>query len=179
MHPRNLPKQRSTFVSYWNVGKLLYGALLIFIVETLLYYYEFMVAYHNGHLAIKLFWLWSLLFSFSHIFLVVMDSWSRFQDYKRIKDYLFQYGFNPRIISPYRGSKCQRMAVLAAARELGMQNEVERYFQKLGIKWFHFVPTFMIQDPLFLLKRNFWARTFTEKYYEPKFNYREFQKISA
>ncbi|HEA28676.1 MAG TPA: hypothetical protein ENH91_01540 [Leeuwenhoekiella sp.] len=179
VHHSNLPKQPSIAVSYWNVGKLLYGALLLFILETLYYSIEFTYAYHNQNLAFILFWLWCLLFSFSHIFLVLMDGWSRFQEYKRIKDYLFQHGFNPKIVSHYQGSKCQRMAVMEAARELGLEKEVKRYYQKLGIKWFHFIPVFMIKDPLFILKKYFWSRTFMEKYYEPKFDYRQFQKIST
>ena len=31
----------------------------------------------------------------------------------------------------------------------------------------------MIDDPLFLFKKHFWSRTFLEKTYEPKFNYRK------
>ena len=41
----DLPKQPSTFVSYWNVGKLLYGALFLFILETVFYYTKFVEAY--------------------------------------------------------------------------------------------------------------------------------------
>ena len=41
----DLPKQPSTFVSYWHVGKLLYGALFLFILETLFYYTKFVEAY--------------------------------------------------------------------------------------------------------------------------------------
>jgi len=177
MHSKNLPKQPIKLVSYWNVGKLLYSALILFILETLYYFTEFHNAYYKEGLALKLFWLWCLMFSFIHIFLVLMDGWSRFQNYKRVKDYLFQHGFNPKLVSHYRGSKCQRMAVITAARELGLEKDVERYYHKLGIKWFHFVPSFMIKDPLFAFKNYFWSRTFMEKYYEPKFDYREFQKI--
>ncbi|MGB3774072.1 MAG: hypothetical protein WA951_02335 [Leeuwenhoekiella sp.] len=176
MHWSELPKQPSTLVSFWNVGKLLYGALLLFILETYYYYIEFVKAASAGNLSFKLFWLWSLLFSFSHIFLVIMDSWSRFQDYKRVKDYLFLHGFDHRIISNYRGSKCQRMAVITAASELGMKDQVQHYYNKIGIQWFHFVPVFMIKDPLFLSKKYFWSRTFMEKHYVPKFDYRAYQR---
>jgi hypothetical protein len=121
-----------------------------------------------------LFWLGSLLFAFSHIFLVILDGWSRFQNYKRIKDYLYIYGFTTKIGRLYNGSKCQRNAFLVAARELGMEDQVLNYYRRLGIKDYHFVPYFMIKDPLFFFKRSFWSRTFMEKYYEPKFNYRAF-----
>ncbi len=113
-----------------------------------------------------------LLFAFSHIFLVVLDGWSRFQNYKRIKDYLFMNGFTPKIARLYQTSKCQRNAFLVAARELGMEEQVLVYYRRIGIKSYHFIPYFMIQDPLFLFRRHFWSRTFLEKYYEPKFDYR-------
>lgn len=179
MHLDNLPKQPSRMVSYWNVAKLLYGALLLFIAETFFYFIKFNEAYQQERLEVILFWLWCLLFSFSHIFLVLMDGWSRFQNYKRIKDHLFQHGFTPKIAGHYAGSKCQRMALMAAAKELGLEQQAKSYYKKLGIHWYHFAPQFMIKDPLFLFKSYFWSRTFLEKYYEPKFNYRRYQKILA
>jgi hypothetical protein len=168
-----LPPQPSTAVSFWNVGSLLYYSTLIFIFESWFYYTRFRDAYEQQALLLSLFWLSSVLFAFSHIFLVIMDGWSRYQNYKRIKDYLFMYGFTPKLARVYQGSKCQRAAFLVAARELGMEQEVLRYYHRLGIKWYHFVPHFMAKDPLFLIRKSFWSRTFLEKYYEPKFNFRQ------
>lgn len=125
------------------------------------------------HLIPTLFWFGCLLFAFSHIFLVIMDAWSRFQNYKRIKDHFYIHGFTPKLARHYSGSKCQRTAVLVAADELGLRPQVEHYYKKLGIKWFHFIPQFMVRDPLFLFKRYFWSRTFMEKHYESRFNFRE------
>jgi len=173
MRHNSLPKQPSLIISYWNVGSLLYSSVILFILESAFYWAKLKEAYMHDTFFVILFWLWSLLFSFSHIFLVLMDGWSRFQNYKRIKDHLFVHGFTPKMARHYIGSKCQRTAVMVAARELGMEKEVERYYQKLGIKWFHFIPHFMVKDPLFFFKRYFWSRTFLEKYYEPKFNFRE------
>ena len=175
----DLPKQPSLAISYWNVGKLLYSALFLFIAETIYYFLQFQNAYQNENLVYKLFWLWCLLFSFSHIFLVLMDGWSRFQNYKRIKDHIFQHGFTPKIAAHYAGSKCQRIALMTAAKELGLEAEANRYYRKLGVKWYHFAPQFMVEDPLFLIKRYFWSRTFLEKYYTPKFDYRHLEKITA
>lgn len=108
-----------------------------------------------------------------------MDAWSRFQNYKRIKDYFFEYGFTTKIARHYSGSKCQRNALLVAAKELGLEKEALKYYRKIGIKWFHLIPYFMMRDPLFLFRRYFWSRTFMEKYYEPKFDFRKLdQKIS-
>jgi len=173
INTHRLPKQPSTIASFWNVGYLLYYSTLIFMLETLFYWSKFKEAYTSESILFSLFWFGSVLFAFSHIFMVVFDGWSRFQNYKRIKDYLFVHGFTPKIARLYKGSKCQRTAFLVAARELGIEDQVIRYYRRLGIKWYHFVPHFMIKDPWFLFKKYFWSRTFMEKHYEPKFNYRE------
>ena len=177
MNFHDLPKQPSIFLSYWNVGKLLYGALLLFIIETLFYYAKFNESLIENDLLIIGFWLWCLLFSFIHMFLVMADVWSRFQNYKRAKDQMFQHGFKTKIAINYTGSKCQRMAFMAAAKELGIDKDVQRFYQKMGISWYHFIPTFMIKDPLFLFRNYFWSRTFLERYYAPKFDFRNQQKL--
>ncbi|MDN3594257.1 hypothetical protein [Zunongwangia endophytica] len=177
MNFHDLPKQPTILKSYWNVGKLLYGALLLFIIETLFYYSEFHKSLDSEDLLIISFWLWCLMFSFIHMFLVLADVWSRFQNYKRVKDQLFRHGFTSKIAKNYMGSKCQRMAFLAAAKELGLDNDVKRYYQKSGVAWYHFIPIFMLKDPLFLFRRYFWSRTFLERYYSPKFDFRNHQNL--
>lgn len=128
----------------------------------------------RGVLAI-VFWVSFFLFSFLHIFLVLADGWSRFQNYKRVKDQFFVYGFQSRIAENYIGSKCQRMAAMVAAEELGLEDQLQRYYDKRGVKWFHYVPYFMIRDPFFLFRRHFWSKTFLEKTYKPKFDYHSLQ----
>ena len=168
-----LPKQPGIFISYWNVGVLLHFSTLLFVLESLFYWFKLKGAYESGSMLFCVFWFGCLLFAFSHIFLVIMDGWSRFQNYKKIKDYLFMHGFTRKIARPYTGSKCQRSAFLVAAKELGIQDQVIGYYQSLGIRWYHFVPQFMLDDPLFLFRRSFVSRTFLEKYYEPKYNFRQ------
>ncbi|SFU50640.1 hypothetical protein SAMN05216480_105171 [Pustulibacterium marinum] len=176
----NLPKQPSLAKSYWNVGKLLYSALILFIIESVFYYGKVKDALEKDSYLIIGIWVWSLLFSFTHIFLVLADGWSRFQNYKRIKDLFFEHGFSYKLAAHYRGSKCQRMAVLTAAEELGIENEVKRYYKKLGIKWYHFIPSFMVVDPWFIFKKYFWSRTFLEKSYQSKFDYKKLnQRLHA
>lgn len=111
------------------------------------------------------------MFSFVHIFLVLADGWSRFQNYKRAKDQFFIHGFNRKICDTYIGSKCQRMAALVAAEELGLEKQVAGYYQSKGVKWYHYVPYFMVKEPLFLFKKKFWNRTFLESNYVAKFDY--------
>src|SRR5438874_2566284 len=125
-----LPKQPPVLQSIWNVGYLLYYSAILFVLETLFYWSQFKQYYEENTLLLSLFWLASVLFAFSHIFLVIMDSWSRYQNYKRIKDYLFVQGFKPKIANLYSGSKCQRTAFLVAARELGLEEEAIRYYQR-------------------------------------------------
>ncbi|RLD22136.1 MAG: hypothetical protein DRI54_08605, partial [Bacteroidetes bacterium] len=84
-------------------------------------------------------------------------------------------GFNRRIADMLIGSKCQRMAVETAAEELGYSKEVNDYYKKKGVKWFHYIPYFMVSDPWFLFKKKFWSRTFLEKKYEPRFDFHKLQ----
>ncbi|WP_245594759.1 hypothetical protein [Flavobacterium limnosediminis] len=70
------------------------------------------------------------------------------------------------------------MAAIVAADELGISNEVKEYYRKKGVKWYHFIPYFMVKDPFFLFRDKFWSRTFLEKDYKPKFDYHTLQSES-
>lgn len=172
MNASKLPAQPSTIISYLRVGRLLYGALVLFIIESLIYGFFLKEALNANSLLWILFWAWSFLFSFIHIYLVIMDGWSRYQNYKRAKDQFFVHGFNEKIAHFYIGSKCQRMAAETAAEELGILSQVQQYYKDTGVKWYHYIPYFMIIEPFFLFKKKFWSRTFLEEYYAPKFDYR-------
>ena len=168
-------KQPSQLTSYIRVGRLLYYSLILFILEAWFYWGKLVNAYYQSSTPWVLFWIWSFMFSFIHIFLVLADGWSRFQNYKRVKDQFFIHGFNKKIANTYIGSKCQRMAAEVAAEELGIVQEVKAYYIQAGVKWYHYVPYFMIKEPLFLIKKKFWSRTFLEKHYNPKFDYNQLQ----
>ena len=73
-----------------------------------------------------------------------------------------------------QSDRCQA-AKRVAAEELGIEQEVKAYYAQMGVKWYHYVPYFMIKEPLFLIKRKFWSRTFLEKHYKPKFDYSQLQ----
>ena len=171
-----LPKQPPVWQSYLICGRLLHASTFLFVLESYLYWLPLERAIANESTFWIIFWTGFFLFAFLHIFLVMADAWSRFQNYKRAKDQLFEYGFQPRIINHYIGSKCQRLAVETAAKELGYENEVKKQFSLMGYRWYHYIPGFMIQDPWFLFKKYFWKRTFLEKHYTPKYN---FQELSA
>jgi hypothetical protein len=175
-----IQKQPHVIISYVRVGRLLYWSLILFILEAWFYGLKLQAAIIESSFPWIVFWFVFFLFSFSHIFLVMMDGWSRFQNYKRAKDQFYIHGFNKRIADTYIGSKCQRMAATVAAEELGIGDTVKAYYIKKRIKWYHFVPFFMIRDPFFLFRKKFWSRTFLEKNYTPKFDYHELQlKLKA
>ena len=134
MQWHRLPLQHPPLYSYLKVGRLLHWSLLLFIVESVWYGLELKQAMVVGSVYVIGFWLCSFLFAMIHIYLVIMDGWSRFQNYKRAKDLIFVYGFQSRIANMYLGSKCQRMAVETAANELGFKSEIVAYFKIRGIK---------------------------------------------
>jgi hypothetical protein len=171
-----LPIQPSQMISYFRVGRLLYGALLLFIIESWLYGIQLIEAIGSKSTPWIVFWTLFFLFSFSHIYLVIMDGWSRYQNYKRVKDQFFIHGFNKKIALIYIGSKCHRMAAETAAEELGIKDKVQECYRDFGVKWYHYIPYFMIKEPFFLFKKIFWSRTFQEEAYEPKFDYRAMAK---
>lgn len=172
---KNLPIQPHPIISYLRVGRLLYYSLFLFLLESLYYWVELKAAYDHSSKIVIGFWVWCFLFSFIHIFLVIMDGYSRYQNYKRAKDQFYVHGFKSRIANLYIGSKCQRMAAEVAADELGIGDNVREHYNSKGIKWYHYIPYFMIKDPLFLFKKNFWSRTFLEKGYTSQFDYRQIQ----
>ena len=166
-----LPEQPPQWISYLRSGRFLYISLILFVVESLIYWHFLERAYRNESWYWFVFWLCSFGFSFLHIFLVLADGWSRYQNYKRVKDQLFLYGFDCRIVSRYMGSTCQRMAALTAAEEVGHKQAVNNFFYSQGYRWYHWIPDFMIKDPFFLIRSSFWSRTFLEKHYQPRVDY--------
>ncbi|WP_224484613.1 hypothetical protein [Robertkochia aurantiaca] len=176
MNQKRLPPQPHFFISYLRVGRLLYYSLVLFILESLVYWFFLKKSYLSGGWnIITVFWFCCFLFSFVHIFLVMADGWSRYQNYKRAKDQFFEHGFKTRIASLYLESKCQRNACIEAARELGLHNEVISFYHSRGVRWYHYIPYFMLKDPFFIIRKKFWDRTFLEKNYTSKYDYRKIQ----
>lgn len=171
-----IPKQRSLWISYIVCSRLLIASSLLFVMESYLYYLPLERHITKGNLIWSGYWLFMFLFAFFHIFLVFADAWSRFQNYKRIKDQFYYFGYKTRIVNQYIGSKCQRLAVETAADELGYGDEVRAHFKSMGYRWYHIIPSFMVQDPLFIFKRYYWKRTFVEKYYAPKYDYQAIER---
>jgi hypothetical protein len=102
-----------------------------------------------------------------------LDARSRFQNYKLVKDHLYIYGFQARILKPFIKSRCQRDAAKAAAKELGLSFECSEFFKKNGYKWYHLFPDVIFKKPSILLTKNFWTTTLFAKTYHPKIDFGE------
>ena len=168
-----IPNQPPVWVSYLVSGKLTHLSTVLFILESIVFWKLLQMAIYKDSMVWIIVLSCCFGFAFIHIFLVMADGWSRFQDYKRAKDQLFLYGFQERIIMQYSSSQCQRAAFTTAASELGFKREVKTFFHNLGYRWYHIIPDFMVKDPFFFYKPYFWKRTFLEKNYTPKFNYHQ------
>jgi hypothetical protein len=89
----------------------------------------------------------------------LLDARSRFQDYKRAKDLFFENGFKSRVAKIYIHSKCQRDAARAAAKDLGLLEQLDYYYQSQGYRWFHIFPDFIFKKPWLVFSRRYWRRT--------------------
>jgi hypothetical protein len=112
----------------------------------------------------------SLMFSIQFV-TAEMDSYSRFQNYKQLKDQLYFNGFQKRILRPMVKSRCQRDAAIVACTELGLRQHAKNYYRSLGYKWYHVPPDFVFTHPLFFFSKHFWRTTFLVPYYKPKVDF--------
>lgn len=97
-----------------------------------------------------------------------LDAWSRYQNYKMLRDQFYFYGFQPRLVKPFLKSRCQRDAAIAAANELGFADPCKKYFCQKGYRWYHLFPDFVFRHPRFLLSKHFWLTTFFAKKYHAR-----------
>lgn len=105
------------------------------------------------------------LYGFTLLFFSQLDARSRFQNYKQAKDKIYEHGFQNRIIKPFAYSRCQREAILMAARCLKKEKECRILFKEMGFKWYHILPRILIENPSFLFTRKYWEMTlFATKY---------------
>ena len=164
-------KKLQFIVRYWRVGKLLH---IVSFIAACTAGMTFSVLWDLQFEPNPLLWfIWILIFIsfFNMSVLAQLDSFSRFQNYKQVKDQIFLNGYQERILKPLAKSSCQREAAILAGIELGYDKEIKKYFYKLGYRWYHVIPDFVFNDPLFFFTRLFWRTTFFAQYYKPKINY--------
>ena len=104
-------------------------------------------------------WL-GLFFSLSVLLCSSADAHCRFREYRRFKQLFLRFGFRPRILRLSGGSRCQRDAMLQAARETGLQQLVQAEFARQGYRWYHVIPDQIASNPFFVFHPRFLRSTF-------------------
>ena len=164
---------RSSFLRkmeiYIEVGRLLHSIAILTAVSSIFFFKLFLGAYFIGNtIGLVIFGDLFLHTATIPIF-AELDAYSRFQNYKLVKDLIYRYGFRVRFIKTFRYTKCQREAALYAARDLGCKFQILEYFRSCGYKWYHILPDFIWSHPEYLLTKSFWSTTFFAKTYHPKY----------
>jgi hypothetical protein len=111
------------------------------------------------------------VFFFSVTITTQLDAYSRYQNYKFVKDLFHEYGFRELLVKPFSRSRCQRDAALEAAKQLGLRSSIDRYYYNTGYRWYHIIPSVLIKNPLLLLTRGYWRTTFFVPKYNSKYFY--------
>lgn len=170
--PCHLPKSHWTgigeFRNFLRVGRCLHAiALVSFMMLITGFFHAYNAIESSRHFEGMLFLIlsWS---AFTIPIFAELDAYSRYQNYKMIRDLIWRFGFRKMIISKFRHSKCQREAAFFAASEMGFRKEIRIYFQESGYRWYHVFPDFLCSQPEILFSRNFWLATFFTKTYIPK-----------
>jgi len=164
-------KTSKLIIRYLKVGRLLhFVAALAFMIDV----YSFSTLINIDFYSDKFLWfVWLAVFIifFNMSILAELDGFSRFQNYKQLKDQMFLHGYQERQLKPLMTSSCQREAALLAGKELGLFDDVKNYFYGRGYTWYHIIPDFVFKNPLFFFTNFFWRTTFFTPYYPQKFNY--------
>lgn len=160
------------FSSYIKAGILLHAVTLIELSVFTFFFIRLDLSHwlNEGNFFLKFL---ILIFCIGMPTVAQLDARSRFQNYKLVKDYLWQYGFEPKVIKLFIRSRCQRDAVFAAANELRMQKQCKAFFGKYGYKWYHFFPDRFFSNPGILFTKHFWSQTLFAKTYHPKYDFRK------
>ena len=160
------------FISYLKAGYLLHLITFSEIVFFSWFYYFFDTVswFKNDFFILKLIVLSPAI---CMPLFAQLDARSRYQNYKLVKDHLYIYGFQTRILKPFVKSRCQRDAAKAAAYELGMLQQCKEYFKNNGYKWYHLFPDVIFKKPSILLTKNFWITTLFAKTYQSKIVFKE------
>jgi hypothetical protein len=154
---------------YIEVGRLLHLISLLSIGFSVYFLDRFIEADYGGNLSgIYLFGFLTIYF-ITIPFFAQLDAYSRFQNYKLMKDLLYHYGFKTRFIKVFRYSRCQREAVYCAARDMGYKSRISLYYKICGYRWYHILPDFVWSHPEYLFSKHFWSTTFFTKTYYPKY----------
>ncbi len=87
--------------------------------------------------------------------IALLDGFSRFQEYRRIKALLVRRGWSERIFLLVSASRCQRDAALAAAKQAGGYYKTKSFFHHLGYRWYHVLPDAIMKNPFLFFSPKF------------------------
>lgn len=174
-----LMKISKLIIRYWKVGKLLhFVSAFAFLIAVLSFLTLKNINFYSENF-VWFIWLTLFVIFFNMSILAELDGYSRFQNYKQLKDQMFLNGYQERQLKPLLKSSCQRQAATLAAVELGFEKEVKSYFRGKGYRWYHVIPDFVLHNPLFFFTAFFWRTTFFTPYYEPKVNYDQLELLQV
>ena len=145
---------------YWRVGKFLHIVAAVAFSIAAISFFIFSDLLAQSNTEFPLIWLIIFISFFNMFILAELDGYSRYQNYKQVKDQIFLNGYQERIVKPLAKSSCQREAALLAGFELGFENEIKNYFFKLGYRWYHIIPDFVFKNFIFFFTPLFWRTTF-------------------
>jgi hypothetical protein len=165
-------------ISYLRAGYLLHLITLFEIIFFSSFFYLADVAWFNtsDYILVKLL---AVSPSVCMPLFAQLDARSRYQNYKLVKDHLYIYGFQTRILKPFIKSRCQRDAAKTAAEELGLSHQCREFFKSYGYKWYHLFPDVIFKKPSILLTKNFWITTLFAKTYRPKVDFKKINTLEV
>ena len=123
--------------------------------------------------SITLFWILSisifdyniafLIFCLISIILSQLDALSRYREYKRAKKFFTLNGIKYSFLRVKMYSRCQRDAIIQAAKELNLQEKVKEFYKLMGYKWYNIVPDRIMDNPFFVFTSKFWKTFWVSK----------------
>lgn len=125
-----------------------------------------MLNHQNGLFS---FYIFPVMFFFSLIITTEFDAYNRYQNYKMVKDLLYRHGFRELLVKPFSKSSCQRDAAAEAARQLEMKEKAAKYFYRLGYRWYHIIPSILVENPMTFFTKMYWVSTFFVPRYKSKY----------
>jgi hypothetical protein len=161
----------NSFLSYYKVGALLHWITIFYLVMGVCLLRSFLLSDLVFSESGFLLWVFGIGFFFINIVLAQLDAFSRFQNYKQLKDQIIEYGLQKRLLKPMLRSRCQRDAAQIACNELNLGHKSKKYFSSYNYKWFHIIPDFVFTNPLFFFSNYFWRTTFFTPYYKSKIDF--------
>ncbi|MEN8123927.1 MAG: hypothetical protein ABFR32_02270 [Bacteroidota bacterium] len=111
-------------------------------------------------------WVLFLFMGLSLFIIAELDVRGRYQNYKQVKEKLYKYGYDERIIRLYMHSNCQRDAARVAGKDLNHKRKINKYFYKIGYRWYHILPDAFVNNPFIIFRKQFWTKILFTEYYQ-------------